>query len=670
MSATQNDLSTSEPRRRLYSVLRDDDLPLAQKKEEALAIGRDVLGVDNAHVQRIRDDGDHEITVSVGDALDALQEGEVLDRATTYCRRTIERDSPLALANASDQGWADDPAYRAHGLECYLGTTLFVDGDRYGTVCFAAADARPHDFDADERLFVELIARLLGREMHVAEMSEEVSAQQSLREDSKTKYRALMDAVPAALFVANTETGETVEVNERATELVGYSRAELIGMDQSRLHPPDQQAQYQEELDRIIDADGKIARFSDGTPLQFQDADGDTVPVEVSSSVVELNGNQFVLGLVQNVSDRRERQEELRVKNRAMNEASVGITIADAKSDDLPLLYANQAFVDLTGYPVSDAVGRNCRFLQGPETDDETLAEVRSAIRDAEPITRELLNYRADGTTFWNQLTVAPVENLAGELTHFVGIQQDVTERKRRNRLIRLLNRVLRHNLRNDMNAVMGYAELLADRHDGETADYCRRIADTANDLVALSEKAQTIERAARHFGEVDEQARRIGPQLDQVASSLRSEYPEATVTVEASDEHAIAAVERFEEVLYELGENAIVHGGSAPTVRFSVDESWGSEGCLGIAIEDDGPGLPRTEQRVLEAGQETPLEHSDSIGLWMVNWITTGLGGTVSADVGSEGTTVTLQLPAVDDPAEGAVPRREQQAPLSLVPD
>lgn len=138
------------------------------------------------------------------------------------------------------------------------------------------------------------------------------------------------------------------------------------------------------------------------------------------------------------------------VKERAMDEAPVGIAITDPDREDNPLVYVNDAFERVTGYAADEVVGRNCRLLQGEGTQEERVAEFRDAIDASEPVTVELLNYRADGEAFWNQVTVAPLYDEAGELINFVGFQNDVTRRKEaefalreeRARLDRLLDRV------------------------------------------------------------------------------------------------------------------------------------------------------------------------------------------------------------------------------------
>jgi PAS domain S-box-containing protein len=133
-----------------------------------------------------------------------------------------------------------------------------------------------------------------------------------------------------------------------------------------------------------------------------------------------------------------------------MDEAPVGITITDPDRPDNPIVYVNDAFERITGYRSADVLGRNCRFLQGADTDPEAVATLQSGIEAGEPVTVELRNYRKDGEPFWNEVTVAPVSNDAGEVTNYVGFQVDVTRRKEaqlalaaeRERLDRLVDRV------------------------------------------------------------------------------------------------------------------------------------------------------------------------------------------------------------------------------------
>jgi PAS domain S-box-containing protein len=131
------------------------------------------------------------------------------------------------------------------------------------------------------------------------------------------------------------------------------------------------------------------------------------------------------------------------LKDRALSVAAEGVTIADAGLPDMPLIYANEGFERLTGYAIADVLGRNCRFLQGPETDPGAAAEIRRAIQEERECVVEILNYRKDGTTFWNRLSITPVRDGAGTLTHFIGVQSDVTARRRAEEELRRASREL-----------------------------------------------------------------------------------------------------------------------------------------------------------------------------------------------------------------------------------
>lgn len=118
----------------------------------------------------------------------------------------------------------------------------------------------------------------------------------------------------------------------------------------------------------------------------------------------------------------------LRLYARALDAAINGIVITDATLPDHPIIYANSGFVRLTGYPLDAIIGRNCRFLQGPDTDPAARATIRTALAAGSPCRVVMRNYRLDGTPFWNELTISPVADTAGRVTHFIGVQADVTE--------------------------------------------------------------------------------------------------------------------------------------------------------------------------------------------------------------------------------------------------
>ncbi|MGY1595016.1 SpoIIE family protein phosphatase [Geodermatophilus sp. SYSU D00708] len=119
------------------------------------------------------------------------------------------------------------------------------------------------------------------------------------------------------------------------------------------------------------------------------------------------------------------------LRERAVVATDIAFTITDPREPDDPLIWVNPSFTRITGYGYEEAVGRNCRFLQGPATDAAAVREIRAALEERRPLTTTLLNHRKDGTAFWNQLSISPVFDGEGSLVSFVGVQTDVTERVR-----------------------------------------------------------------------------------------------------------------------------------------------------------------------------------------------------------------------------------------------
>jgi PAS domain S-box-containing protein len=172
--------SASEARQQLYEVMRSDR-SFEQKARAALELGRRYLDADNGHLTRIDEETDHwEAVVSTDSADGDFPPGLELDLGTTYCRRTIEADDQIALHDAPNQEWADDPAFETHGLHCYHGTTLVLDGEPYGTLCFVSETARATPYDEGETMFTELIARMLERELENERHESQLTRQTNL----------------------------------------------------------------------------------------------------------------------------------------------------------------------------------------------------------------------------------------------------------------------------------------------------------------------------------------------------------------------------------------------------------------------------------------------------------------------------------------------------------
>ncbi len=143
----------------------------------------------------------------------------------------------------------------------------------------------------------------------------------------------------------------------------------------------------------------------------------------------------------------------------AMAQTRMAICLVDPHAKDLPIVFANRAFRRLTGYSEEEIIGRNCRFLQGPKTDPEPIARIRSAIQNEDVVVVELLNYRKNGTTFWNALHLGPIYNDQGDLVYFFGSQWDVSDvraARAEERHAREMARELSHRMKNMFAVISG----------------------------------------------------------------------------------------------------------------------------------------------------------------------------------------------------------------------
>ncbi|GAA0657219.1 PAS domain S-box protein [Salarchaeum japonicum] len=216
------------------------------------------------------------------------------------------------------------------------------------------------------------------------------------------------------------ETGAIEYVNSAWADILGYDRDELLGTHWEAFY-------REEDIQQVYDVllpEARQGRWRGTT--SFVRKNGDEITAEHTLSYTDDGSLICTLSPLPSKTD----AGNASLKERAMDEAPLGILLTDPHQDDNPVVYANEAFTGLTGYERAEVLGRNCRFLQGEDTADEPVAALREAVENREATTVELRNYRADGTAFWNRVRIAPLFDDAGDLELFVGFQDDVTEQK------------------------------------------------------------------------------------------------------------------------------------------------------------------------------------------------------------------------------------------------
>ncbi|MFW5950370.1 MAG: ATP-binding protein [archaeon] len=245
---------------------------------------------------------------------------------------------------------------------------------------------------------------------------------------------------------------------------------------------------------------------------------------------------------------------------------------------------------------------------------------------------------------------------LQGRIENLVRQRELSLDLDRRRNLSLVLNRVLRHNLRNDMTVVRGRLQMVfdeLDRDDG-SADIITRNIDQ---LIDIGEKARQLERVIESEpspGKVE-----LMDTLAEIAADVTTEFPAASISIDGPDEVQITAESFVRTALFEVIENAAKHSGDEPTIKVAVTSD---ENTVNVRITDDGPGLPEQERAVLTGREESSLSHGSGLGHWLVYWIVNYHDGTIETTVDGA-TTITISIPYVgtDTPSDPVELERAQ---------
>lgn len=240
-------------------------------------------------------------------------------------------------------------------------------------------------------------------------------------------------------------------------------------------------------------------------------------------------------------------------------------------------------------------------------------------------------------------LSLLPFDD--GEFQGTIGVLRDIRERKQREQRLAVFNRVLRHNVRNEMTVILGLAEDLQRTIDGAAAEKAAVIRDRGERLNSLAEKARKIEEILEGQESVLQPVNVQEIVRDRV-EVFETEHTGVTITFDEHEERWATANEMLGHAIDELLENAIEHNEEPIQISVSIVPGVDERHWVEITVEDNGSGLPMDEITAIEGGEETQLQHANGLGLWFVNWLVNLFGGSLSFEhLDSGGSSVTISL-------------------------
>ena len=374
-----------------------------------------------------------------------------------------------------------------------------------------------------------------------------------------------------------------------------------------------------------------------------------------------------------------------RIRELALGAIRQSVLIADADRDGLPIIFANKAFTDLTGYSADEVIGQSCGFLFGPDTDERVRTEMRDALAAERPFDGLILNYRKDGSAFWNELSLVLLDD--GDNGRFwMGTQTDVTERREMEARLRESQRMeaigklsggIAHDFNNILALILGNAEIIAGEasHGSLTRDAATDIMEAADGGSKLV--TRMLQYARGENGEQEDVPLNAAIN-DVVALLARTISDRVSVQTDLSPAIGRVRLDRtlFETALINLVLNARDAMAVGGTIRITTRRRANAGPRLGtvavVSVSDSGTGMEEAVvARAFEPFFTTKAEgRGNGLGLAMVYNFVKQSGGDVAIDTApGRGTTVTMLLP-VDEAAVRSIDEPDGRRCIMLVED
>ncbi|UVE52396.1 PAS domain S-box protein (plasmid) [Haloferax larsenii] len=376
---------------------------------------------------------------------------------------------------------------------------------------------------------------------------------------------------------------------------------------------------------RWITARGKVLTDADGNPTR-------------------------ITGVGVDITEQKEREQELEQYERIVETAADPIYVLDGMGG---FTLVNEALAESTGRSKAELVGSNIAELLEPSEVEASLEHIMQLASDGpDPPPLDLTLSTPEGTREYEVNITLNSDQAEGGTFSTVGVARDVTNLREHQRRLSVLDRVLRHNIRNKLNLVLAHSSALEDRPDEETQRHARGIRAAAESLAELSDSARRFKSSIRpentHATPQD-----ISECVSRVADEARTQFPNATLEVDQDEPVWGVVHEAFELAIDELVQNAIQHADhDDPTVELTVEQH---ESTISVLVADDGPGLSEMDRDIVLRGEESPLEHGLGLGLWLVRWTIDNSGGTIDVRENEpRGTIVEVRVPRPpqDDPS------------------
>jgi diguanylate cyclase (GGDEF)-like protein/PAS domain S-box-containing protein len=243
---------------------------------------------------------------------------------------------------------------------------------------------------------------------------------------ARMPLRSVIDALPGPFYMIRRD-GTFALWNKSLEQVSGLSADEMMTANALDMYSPAEQGLIAGKIADVFTHDAKVF-----VEAMYLNKHGKATPYLLCGARIACHGQDYLCGMGLDISERREQEERLRLRERALHAASNGLVITGCEQDDHPIEYVNPAFERITGYSAAEVIGRDPRFMAAPGMDDAERHKLREAMAARREVNVVFRNRRKNGDIFWNDLTVTPVDDGEGHVRHFIGVVTDVTASKQR----------------------------------------------------------------------------------------------------------------------------------------------------------------------------------------------------------------------------------------------
>ena len=452
------------------------------------------------------------------------------------------------------------------------------------------------DFDIDEisnDLMMVVISVVIATTLGWLVERERAVRKESVR--IATELTQLIDTANAPI-IGLDRSGLINEWNQKAAEITGYGRDEVLGHNMIEEFITDE---FKGLLSEVHD---KALRGERTTSFEFSlgSKDGKRVDLLFNATARRDTSDNIigVIGIGQDITGRKQADEQLHLQAAALESAANSIIITDREGT---IIFANPAFTTMTGYTVEEIIGQNLRILKSGKQDKEFYQNLWNTITSGQVWHSEIVNRRKDGSLYYEEETITPVQNAAGETINFIAIKQDITERKRIEDMKTEFVSIVSHEFRTPLTSIKGFVDLILEGDTGEINETQKEFLEIAqvetNRLAGLVTDLLDVSRIEAGRIELRMEPLSLGEVINAAITSLQPQVTEkeVEVTVHLSEESLKVKGEhdRIDQILLNLLSNAIKYNRQGGQIDIVVSRDTG---MVQIDVVDTGIGIPDTD--------------------------------------------------------------------------